>query len=195
MTRRMRALLLLPACLLAGVAGAGTFAPASESQLSDEEMGSVSGQEGVILDIYLRNNVTETFVPNCVAKVGTPNACRLALEFADRPGVYLMLKEFYGTLRLKEIRLDAYTFPAVNTAYRDDNRFKDLAGTSCLIPGKALASCNPASTPALKLTYPAADAQATYDDFLSLMNIGRAWLEFDGGGVYGYNKEIGRAYV
>lgn len=174
---------------LAGVVAAGPFAPGSE--LSDREMGNVSGGEGIILDVYLRNNVTDTFVPSCVAKVGTPNDCRLALEFADRPGVYLVWKEFYGTLRLKEIRLDAHTFPATNTIYRDDNRFKDITLSTCLIPGKPLASCNPASTPALKFTYPGTDAQNVYDDFLTLLNIGRAWLEFDQASPFipGYNRD------
>lgn len=165
------------------LAGMTVAAPASTpppgTPLSDSEMGDVSGGEGIILDVYLLNNVTDTFVPNCVIRLGSPVNCLLALEFADRPGVYLMLKEYYGTLRLKELRLDAHTFPAVNTAYRDDNRFKDPTGTVCLIPGKALASCNPASTPTLKFTYPAADAQNVYDDMLTLLNIGRAWLEFD----------------
>lgn len=180
--------------LLPSMALAGPFVP--EEALSDTEMEEVNAQHGVILDVYLLNNVTDTFIPKCTVAVGTPNNCRLALEFADRPGAYLMFKEYYGTLELKEIRMDAATFPVANTAYLNNSRFQDIAG-NCLIPGKTNPNCNPSNTPTIQFTYPGTDAPGTYDDMHSLLNIGRVWIEFDtvtpcAGGTSttcGYNRD------
>lgn len=178
MSIHLKAFSLLLGLLVSMVASAGPFAP--ETALSDAEMEEVNAQHGVILDLLLLNNVTDTFLPKCVVAVGTPNICRLVLEFENRPGAYLMFKEYYGTLQLKEIRMDAAVFGS-NTVYVNNNRFTDITGTICLIPGKALASCNPANTPAIQFTYPGTDAQATYDDMHSLLNIGRVWIEYDVG--------------
>lgn len=153
---------------------AGNAAPSGEMiPLSEDELADVSGWQGVLLEINLRNNVSASNTPiGCTAVVGTPNPCRLGIEFTANSDTWLMLKEFYGTFELKELRMDAATLPATNTAYYDPARFRDSAGTN-LIPG-----ANPASDPAVMLSYPGADAQGTYNDFLSFMNIGRTWLEF-----------------
>lgn len=163
-------LLGLPFQIFANGAGGGAM-PA----LSDDDLSAVTGAQGIVLELKLRNNVNTAFAPiGCTASVGTPNPCRLGLEFAARNGIWLMFKEFYGTLHLKDIRMDAATLPATNTAYYNANRFRDTAN-NCLFGG----TCNPDSDPAIKATYPAADVQGTYDDLLSFMNIGRTWLEFD----------------
>lgn len=142
--------------------------------LDDSALGEVSGTQGVVLEFKLRNNVNAAFTPiGCTAVVGTPNPCRMGLEFAARGGIWLMLKEYYGTLHLKDVRLDTTFMPSLNTGYYNATRFRDAAGTD-LIPG-----ANPNNDPAILLTYPAADAQGTYDDMLTFLNVGRAWLEFD----------------
>lgn len=163
--------------------GTGTSMPA----LSDESMSEVTGAEGIMLELKLRNNVDGAFAPvGCSAVVGTPNPCRMGLEFAARNGIWLMLKEFYGTLHLKDVRLDAATLPETNTSYNNPARFVDTNGT-CLFGG----TCNPDGDPAILATYPAADVQGTYDDLLSFLNIGRVWLEFDVASPYvpGYNRD------
>lgn len=179
--------LMLASCSAMAWASSGPF-NLGEAELDDSALEDVTAQHGIVLNIYLRNNVTDTFVPMCPVALGTPNNCRLALEFADRPGIYMMLKEFYGTLQLNDIQMDAHTFPATTTAYADASRFQDSTG-ACLIPGKTNPNCFPTSTPALKLFYPAADVQNVYDDFKTLTNIGRVWLEFDSGGTFGYNRD------
>lgn len=173
---------LLPLIALAAACHvqAGDLAPRSDLSprsdmvaLSEEEMADVSGWQGVLLEINLRNNVSASNTPiGCTAVVGTPNPCRLGIEFTANSDTWLMLKEFYGTFELRELRMDAALLPATNTGYYDPARFRDGSGND-LIPG-----ANPASDPAIMLGYPGADAQGTYSDFLSFMNIGRTWLEF-----------------
>lgn len=154
------------------------------SSLSEDEMSGVSGAQGVVLELKLRNNTSSTSAPlDCVVVIGNPNPCRMGLEFAARSGIWLMLKEYFGTVHLKDIRMDAGFMPAANTAYYDAARFKDVAGAN-LIPG-----ANPINLPTILMTYPATDAQGTYDDFLSYLNIGRAWLEYDIGAISGYNRD------
>lgn len=163
-------------CLLAfaGAAPAANFDDRGMSPLSESEMQDVSGQQGVLFDITLRNNVNASNAPiGCTVAIGVPNPCRVGLEFAARAGVTLMLKEFYGTLEINDLRLDAGFMPSGNTLYYNPARFRDANGTD-LIPG-----ANPASDAAILFTYPGIDAAGTYNDLLSFMNIGRTWLEFD----------------
>jgi len=183
-------ILSLAVFLLAGNARAENIAAANPARetpraetaamqaLDEDEMSGVTGMQGVVLEFKLRNNVNAAFTPiGCTVAVGTPfgtpNPCRMGLEFAARNGVWLMLKEFYGTLHLKDIRMDAGFMPAANTAYYNVARFRDVLGADLI------AGANPTNDPAILMTYPDADAQGTYDDMLSFLNIGRAWLEFD----------------
>lgn len=168
------AIALLAALACTGAVHAAAPEAPGLAPLSDAEMQDVSGQQGVLFDITLRNNVSATNTPiGCTVAIGTPNPCRVGLEFAARAGVTLMLKEFYGTLEVNDLRLDAGFMPATNTIYYNPARFRDAAGTDLI------AGANPASDAAILFTYPGADAQGTYNDLLSFMNIGRTWLEFD----------------
>lgn len=168
-----------------------SLAHAEPAALDDAELAGVSGRHGVLLNISLRNNVSASGTPiGCTLVVNTPNPCRLGLEFAARGGVWLMLKEYYGTLEIKDMRLDAGFLPQASTTYADASRFRD-ASSNCLI---LVAGCTPRSTttthfPVIKATYPNADAPATYDDLHSFLNIGRAWLEFDNGATPGYQRD------
>jgi hypothetical protein len=153
--------------------------------LEEDELSGISGTQGVVLEIKLYNNIDPvTLAPlNCLPSVGNPNACRMGLEFAARSGNWLMLKEFFGSLHLKDIRMDAGFTPATNTSYYNPARFKDVLGNN-LIPG-----ANPLSSPVILMQYPATDAQGTYDDLLTYLNVSRAWLEYDQGATPGYNRD------
>lgn len=152
------------------------------SGLSESDLSAVAGQQGILLSLNLRNNVTGSLAPiGCTAVTGAPNSCRMGLEFAARAGTWLMLKEFYGTLQIKDLRIDIGFMPATATAYANPARFDANGSASCTNP--LLPSCSPASRPALTLTYPGIDSTGTYDDMLSFLNIGRVWLEFDTAGT------------
>lgn len=180
-----------------GVVHAGAYAPAMASmpddempddempddEMSDDEMAQVSGGS-VVMELNLRNNVDSNAQPvGCTPVLNTPNKCRFGLEFADRGGYWLMLKEYFGTFHINDIRLDVGFLPTANTAYYSPARFMDVAG-SCII-----AACNPAGMPSLQLSYPAADVQNVYNDFTALLNVGRTWIETDSGPVSGFDRD------
>lgn len=169
---------------------------ADMTPLSESELSGVSGQQGVLINLFLRNNVDASNTPiGCTAPASVPataNPCRLGLEFAARGGKWLMLKEFYGTFQVKDLRLDGATLPGTNTSYWDANRFDINDGVAGCSATPLLPACNPKSLSAMVFTYPGTDAPGTYDDFLSYLNIGRVWLEFDAAGppvVPGYQRD------
>ncbi|MGB1221600.1 MAG: hypothetical protein ACPG43_08670 [Alcanivoracaceae bacterium] len=174
--------------LLVLVGHAQAFDPAAA--LTDQELSAVTGREGVVLDIALRNNVAED--GSVIGCTGTLNDCRIGLEFADRDGIWLMLKEFYGTFRIRDIRVDIATLPTTQTAYANEERFKSTSG-SCLLG--SLATCVPTGQRAVKYTYPGADGVGVYDDLFTFINIGRAALEYDSGGTPGYMRDAATGSV
>lgn len=176
------------ALLLVLLALMSRHARADLSGLSETELADVVGQQGVLLNLSLRNNVDAALAPiGCTATVGAPNPCRLGLEFAARAGTWLMLKEFYGTLQLRNLRLDIELMPTAGTGFGDPSRFDANGNAGCTSP--LLPGCSPAGRPALKLSYPDADSPGSYDDMLSFLNIGRVWLEFDSAGTPGYQLD------
>lgn len=172
-------LLLLPA--LAHAAGL--------TELSDAELGAEAGQQGVLLNLKLSNNVDAvTNAPiGCTTVIGAPNPCRMGLEFAARTGTWLMLKEYFGTFQLKDLRLDIAFLPTVASGYQNTARFDANGNAACTAP--LLPACSPGGRPALQLTFPGTDGPAVYDDFLSFLNIGRVWLEFDNGSTPGMQRD------
>lgn len=140
--------------------------------MADNELGAISGGDAIQLTVRLRNNVDASNTPiGCVP--GTLNPCRLGLEFTDREGKWLMLKEFYGTIAIEDMRLQGATLSAGNSAYRDTSRFEASDGT-CL-----LSACDPNGLAAIMLTYPNAKGAGEYSDMSTFLNIGRMALEFD----------------
>lgn len=179
MGRHATLLLLLAAAL---------DAQADITGLSEAELAGVTGQQGVLLNLNLRNNVDADLSPiGCSAVVGTPNPCRMGLEFAARTGTWFMLKEYYGTLQLKDMRIDIAFMPTSATPYANPARFDAGGNAGCTTP--LLPSCSPAGRPALKLGYPGADAPDAYEDMLTFLNIGRVWLEFDAGSTPGHSRD------
>lgn len=161
--------LLLAACLARAETGLTT--------LDDHELSGINGQQGVLINLNFRNNVDGSNTPiGCTPVVGSPNPCRLGLEFAARAGKWVMLKEYYGTLQIRNLRMDAGLLPATPTAYANTTRFQDGSG-NCLLVGAP--GCSPVNLPAVLMSYPDADAPAVYDDLLSFLNIGRVWIESD----------------
>lgn len=155
--------------------------------LSESELAGINGQQGVLFNLGFRNNVDAANAPiGCNAVVNTPNPCRLGLEFAARAGKWLMLKEYYGTLHVRDLRMDAGFLPGSPSAYSNTSRFMDASG-NCLLNGAT--GCSPVNQPAVLLSYPGTDAPAVYDDVLSFLNIGRVWIEFDDGATQGFARD------
>lgn len=162
--------------------------------LTDHELSAQDAREGVLLNLSLLNNMTRNssgaLVPDskCSASI-QPNPCRMGLEIAQR-GTWFMAKEFYGSLQIKDLRMDSGLLPATASGFQNYNRFKDGAGTTCLLSGNP-ANCNPAGLAAIQAGYPSSNdgSPAVYDDVLSFMNIGRTWLEFTNGTTEGYMRD------
>lgn len=174
--------------LLLSIASLLIMVPAFAMEpMEDDQLASVSGQEGVQLTLRLRNNVAANGTP--IGCSGLLNPCRMGLEFSGREGIWLMLKDYYGVLAINDIRLEGDLLPAVNTGFQDASRFLGTSG-SCLISG-----CDPRGKQAVRITYPFSKAIGQYNDFTLLMNIGRTALEFDNGATPGYMRDAASGSV
>lgn len=153
--------------------------------LSDSEMSAMDARQGVLLNLSLLNNMTRDGSgvlqrnSQCSESI-RPNPCRMGLEIAQRD-TWLMLKEFYGSLQIKDLRMDTGFLPGTATGYQNYSRFRDAAG-NCLLSGNPV-NCNPSGLVAIKASYPSSadGTPSVYDDVLSFMNVGRTWLEFTTG--------------
>lgn len=151
----------------------GQLLAAGLQPLEDTELGAISGGDAIQLTVRLRNNVDATNTPiGCIP--GTLNPCRLGLEFTDREGKWLMLKEFYGTIAIEDARMQGGFLSDNNSSYRDTDRFLAADEATCLLSG-----CNPNGQAAIMLTYPNAKSAGEYNDMTTFLNIGRMALEFD----------------
>ncbi len=183
-----------PAAAVAKIAEAAATSPITGMlPMNDAELADAAGRQGILLDIAVRNNVDAANNPiGCTPSVGTPNPCRLGLQFVGRETVWLMFKEFYGTLNLKDIQMDVAFLPTTNSGFRNTARFQDSAGV-CLIPLVG-GICTPEGYFALGFRYPQAAARTpgTYADLTSFLNVGRIALEFNVVGppvVEGYMRD------
>lgn len=187
LTRIVRAL------LTAGVLLGGQAHAQGLVALSDQEMAAQDAREGVLLNVSLLNNMTRNssgaLVPDSKCSASIPaNPCRMGLEIAQR-GTWFMAKEFYGSLQIKDLRMDSGFLPATASGFQNYERFKDGAG-NCLLSGQP-AGCNPSGLAAIQAGYPSSNdlTSTVYDDILSFMNIGRTWLEFTNGPTEGYMRD------
>lgn len=149
--------------------------------VSDDELATVTGTEGVQLTLRLRNNIDESGAP--IGCTGNLNACRMGLEFSGREGIWLMLKDYYGHLEINDIRLEGDVLPSTATAYADPDRFLSTEG-DCL-----LTDCDPSGLQAVRISYPFNKGAGEYNDLNLLVNIGRTALEFDDGATPGYMRD------
>lgn len=147
--------------------------------LNDSELQSVSGGDAIQLTLRLRNNVGEDNSPD-TACGGTPDPCRLGLEFVAREGNWLVLKDFYGSLAIEDVRLEGAFLSNTGSSYRDLSRFEDADGNCLLSP------CNPDGLPAIQLDYPFAKGPGEYQDMHTFLNIGRMAVEIDDGSTPGF---------
>jgi hypothetical protein len=147
--------------------------------LNDSELQSVSGGDAIQLTLRLRNNVGEDNTAD-MACGGTPDPCRLGLEFVAREGNWLMLKDFYGSMAIEDVRLEGAFLSNTGSSYRDLSRFEDADGNCLLSP------CNPDGLPAIQLDYPFAKGPGEYQDMHTFLNIGRMAVEVDDGSTPGF---------
>jgi len=156
--------------------------------VSDDELASVTGAEGVQLSLRLRNNIDSGGSP--MGCTGNLNGCRMGLEFSGREGIWLMLKDYYGAIEINDIRLEGDVLPGTATSYADANRFRSLTDGNgdgqgdCLVDG-----CDPSGLQAVRVSYPFSKAPGEYNDLKLLVNIGRTALEFDDGATPGYMRD------
>ncbi len=147
--------------------------------LNDNELQSVTGGDAIQLTLRLRNNVGEDNAPD-IACGGTPDPCRMGLEFVAREGNWLVLKEFYGSLAIEDVRLEGAYLSNSGSSYRDLSRFEDADGNCLLSP------CNPDGLPAIQMDYPFAKGPGEYRDMHTFLNIGRMAVEVDDGATPGF---------
>lgn len=163
----MRLLLIILCCLPVIVSAV--------EALSEDELAAASGQDGIAMNIELRANANPDGTPLAFAPFngcsGNNNPCKLGLEFAGRPGQWIMLKDYYFLLRYVDLWLDSGSTPASNSPYRNLSRFRDSLGNQLL--------ANPNSQPALAVSFP---VKTGYQDIRASLFIGRLAAEFDATG-------------
>jgi hypothetical protein len=157
---------------LMAVVGATELVP-----LSDDAMSDIDGGEGIALNVdfvinaYLdKDTDTITEIP-CPA--GVPD-CRLALEFNDMDGAWLVLKDYYGAFSLNRVWLDANRTPSTASGYCD------AACQSRFAPG-----FDANDRPVVQLSYDHSDiglAAAYYGDGNLFYEISRITAEFGSNG-------------
>ncbi|MDI1302907.1 MAG: hypothetical protein PSX71_13460 [bacterium] len=143
---------------------------AAVEPLADTELGMVSGQEGIALQLDFYMNATpdssrvakpnDDSVPLSAAPfsncTGLGNGCRLALQFNNRAPDWLVFKDFYMGARIYQINLDAGALSAASpsgTGYYDVSKFQSVSG-ACLLPGGVCSVAAINGLNALVLSYP-----------------------------------------
>lgn len=144
--------------------------------LSDTDMADVSGREGIAMNIgwHINATLSGSTVTKVPCSVPTTE-CRLGLSFADRPGIWLVMKDYYGIIALNAVWIDAATSPATNSVHYDASRFP--------------VGYSPNNKPMIQLSYDHSSlgaSQAYYGDALYYLHAGRVTAEFDSGGTPGY---------
>lgn len=100
---------LIPAlCLLASTSALSQ----GMTPISDEGLAAIDAQEGIALNVDFVVNAyldKDTGIATPIAcPAGVPD-CRLALEFNDMDGAWLILKDYYGAFSLNSVWMDANT--------------------------------------------------------------------------------------
>ncbi|MCC1498069.1 hypothetical protein [Alcanivorax sp. 1008] len=160
----------------------------SMQALDEAELEQVVARQGIMFDIRSRNNVDAANNP--IGCVGALNPCRVGLEFTARAGKWLMLKDYYGTLEIESLRLDAAFLSAGSSPYFDASRFLAADGVTCLV-----VACNPSGAPGIMFTYPENKGAGVYNDLTTFLNIGRVAIEFDSGLTPGYMRDVNTGSV
>lgn len=200
-------MLRLTALLMAMLLAVPALASLPTEELADAELATMTGREGIALDLELRLNADTNGVPlaSLSSCTGNLNPCRLGLEFQGRAGKWLMMKDFYGVLKINELLLNgAYTPAAGPAVYFDPLRFASTpAGGDCLVTGGGVpcVASNLWNLPAASFSFPTAGKPATfYNDASLFLNIGRVAAEFNdpfpaGTTTLGYNRDAATGTV
>lgn len=209
---------------IASVSAAGAYADQLQP-LSDSELSDVAGREGVLvsLDYYLNSIKTDdpattgaSISSYCSAD---PTNCRFTWQIANREdgvnhsgmtgarGEWLIFKDGYASLTVDKLSLDAsflgeaVSAGAAYTSWFNPANFQDSSG-ACLLEG----GCTAASlqlTPALRTHYPgtsgsyssATEESTGYNDARLGMYVGGLAVEYDQGGVPGYERNAQGAFA
>lgn len=173
--KRVPFALALTSLLVAGAAGAQSLQP-----LSEDEMGSVTGQEGILisLDYYYNSEKTDVASTDgqrlsgfCSAPNGTTSLgdmdCRLAIQIENRSDNWLVIKNGHASLSVNRLSLDAAFLSdagsSSNTAFYNPGKFLEPAalGGGCLLETGTCNTATIASLPALRTHYP--ETGGSYD--------------------------------
>lgn len=160
--------------------------------LDEETLGNVTGQEGIALDLELRQNADANANPltSLDGCSGVGNPCLLAVQFNNRTdlgGEWLMIKDFYGLMRLNDLWLDGADTPAGASPYSNPAIFRNGAG-ACLLGGSNAASCIPNDVPALMMHFPGTYAEFE-EDIEIFLNIGRMSVQYGSEGFLAVNDD------
>lgn len=132
--------------------------------MDDKEMGTVTGQKGILLSLQYYYNSHPDLDGGPVSECSTPNGgtslnnmnCRFAMQLKNREDEWLVFKNGHASIDLTRIALDASILGdsrgASNTSLFNAEKFQDVDG-SCLLPD----GCTPASISemaGLRLSYP-----------------------------------------
>lgn len=163
---------------LLALAGIGNAGAGEMAELSETDLSGVAGQAGIAMNVEWAINasasgstVTPVACPTSAMHAnGTPE-CRIALEFADRAGIWLVMKNYYGLVRLNKVWVDAARTRSTASGYSN-------AASVARFP----VAFNPNNLPAVQLSYDHSALAATtsfYGDAEMFLNVGRLTAEFD----------------
>lgn len=186
-----RAFLLSLCCLCPALGLAGM------QSLSDADMGDVLGQDGLAINLEFRINAKADGDPvessECPTVAGLTGgaSCRLAINLADRDGIWIVMKSYRGIIKLTNIRLDASVFGG-STIHRDITTYMGGYDPNNK-PAIRLTSGNWANTLGANCELAPASVScntylntASYTDATVALSIERLTAEFDAGGQPGY---------
>lgn len=168
---------VLAACSFLSVASAGEMQWLDDTSLS----GITGGGTGMAFDIAMQLNTDSTGTPvgnatnNCNTN-GTGCPFLLALQFENRAGSWLVLKNFYGLMQINNLDLDAYVNPTTNVNL-NKNRYITAPYQSTQTCISDISSCNPSGMGSFLLSFN--DSAVNYNNIRLYLNIGRMAVEFD----------------
>lgn len=171
-------------------------------ELSDGKLADVAGRDGVALDLEFRLNADAAGDPlGCdVAAVSDP--CRLAVQFANRSGEWLVVKGLHGTLKVNGLQLDAFLSPldpaSATYSHFDATRFRAGASSSCLISGNVSNDCEKsdlANMPMLQLGFRDVDGAHKEADVMLGYTMGGIAVEYDAAPVVGYDRNANGSFI
>ncbi|MDF1780443.1 MAG: hypothetical protein P1U67_04025 [Alcanivoracaceae bacterium] len=176
--------------LLTSVAHSGELQALDEDALS-----GITGQSGIALDLELRINADATGAPlaslsNCT---GVGNPCVMGIQFNNRGsggGEWLMLKDYYGIMKINSLHLDGAYTPGAASPYTNHSRFYNQSGTDCLTSG-TFPNCAENGQAVFAMSF--AGSPAIFeDDILWHLNVGRMAIEY---GPTGYDNDTNGSFL